>query len=202
MATTGAVAVLTGCTGAGETPGPEDSSEERNCSLPDADTDLKTLLPPASDGRSRSVERRSDVVLSDFGDAVEGVRATYDDNDDDVLDDPFVEIIRFREEQVDAGSEAASNAIQLHKGHQSKTATMELKQRLNSIAVDDGRAGTGALLGRIGFVAGAPDRSGAKELLARSPALSTECRKANKVSSPAAENNDPSATSESATSEK
>ena len=91
-------------------------------------------------------------------------------------------IYRFRAEQIEDDSEAASNEIEPHEGHQSKTATVELKRRLNSIAVNDGRAGTEALLERIGFIAAAPDRSEAKELLARSSALSAECRAANEMS--------------------
>jgi hypothetical protein len=198
-AATGVVVALTGCIGTKNVSGPNASTKMEDCSPPDEGTDLKTLLPPASDDRSRSVERKGDATLSDLGDAVAGVRAVYDDNDDDVLDDPFMEIIRFRKEQVHDASEAASNGNELHEDHQSATATEELKQRLNSIAVHDSREGTGALLGRIGFIAAAPDRAHAKELLARSPALSTECRKANEVSSPAAEDDDSRSTSETPT---
>jgi hypothetical protein len=200
-AATGAVVALTGCIGAGYGSGPNASTNMGDCSPPDEGTELETLLPPASDDRSRSVERKGGATLSDLGDAVAGVRAIYDDNDDDVLDDPFVEIIRFRKEQVNDVSEAASFGKKLPDDDQSTTATEELKQRLTRIAVDDSREGTGALLGRIGFVAAAPDRAHAKELLARSPALSTECRKANEVSSTAAEDDDSRGSSETPTSD-
>ena len=181
-ATAGVVAAVTGCV---ETADRSDSGGDATteaCSAPGADAELVSLLPPAAEGRTRTETSKSDASLSDVGDAVAGVRAEYDDGDDDVLDDPFVVIYRFRAEQVEDDSEAASNEIEPRKDHQSETATMELKGRLNSIAVDDGRAGTGALLGRVGFIAAAPDRSEAKELLARSPALSAECRAANEVS--------------------
>ena len=180
-ATAGVLAAVTGCVGTANRSGSGGNATTENCSAPDADAELASLLPPAAEGRTRMETSRSDTSLSDLGDAVAGVRATYDDGDDDVLDDPYVVIYRFRAEQVE-NDRAVSNEIEPHEGHQSKTATMELKGRLNSIAVDDGRAGTGALLGRVGFIAAAPDRSDAKELLARSPALSAECRAANEVS--------------------
>ena len=181
-ATAGVLAAATGYVGSADRSDSGGDATTEDCSAPDADAELASLLPPATEGRTRIETSKSDASLSDVGDAVAGVRATYDDGDDDVFDDPFVEIYRFRAEQVEDDSEAASNEIEPHEGHQPKTATMELKQRLNSIAVDDGRAGTGALLGRVGFIAAAPNRSEAKELLARSPALSAECRAANEVS--------------------
>ena len=181
-ATAGVVAAVTGCVNSANRSNSGGDATAEDCSAPGADAELASLLPPATEGRTRMETSKSDRSLSRLGDAVAGVRATYDDGDDDVLDDPYVVIYRFRAEQVEDDSEAASNEIEPHEGHQPKTATMELKRRLNSIAVNDGRAGTGALLGRVGFIAAAPDRSEAKELLARSPALSAECRAANEVS--------------------
>ena len=181
-ATAGVLAAATGCVGSADRFGSSGDAAVEDCSAPDADAELVSLLPPATEGRTRTETSKSDTSLSLVGDAVAGVRATYDDGDDDVFDDPYVVIYRFRAEQVEDDSEAASNEIKLRRGHRPKTATVELKRRLNSIAVDDPRAGTGALLGRVGFIAAAPDRSEAKELLARSPALSAECRAANEVS--------------------
>lgn len=181
-ATAGVLTAVSGCVGSADRSDSGGDATTEDCSAPGADAELASLLPPATEGRTRMETSKSDRSLSRLGDAVAGVRATYDDGDDDVLDDPYVVIYRFRAEQVEDDSEAASNEIEPHEGHQPKTATMELKRRLNSIAVNDGRAGTGALLGRVGFIAAAPDRSEAKELLARSPALSAECRAANEVS--------------------
>ncbi|PSQ14074.1 hypothetical protein BRD02_10620 [Halobacteriales archaeon QS_8_69_73] len=144
-ATAGVLTAVSGCVGSADRSDSGGDATTEDCSAPGADAELASLLPPATEGRTRMETSKSDRSLSRLGDAVAGVRATYDDGDDDVLDDPYVVIYRFRAEQVEDDSEAASNEIEP-------------------------------------FIAAAPDRSEAKELLARSPALSAECRAANEVS--------------------
>ena len=87
-ATAGVLAAATGCVGSADRSDSGGNATTEDCSAPDADAELVSLLPPAAEGRTRIETSESDASLSVVGDAVAGVRATYDDGDDDVLDDP------------------------------------------------------------------------------------------------------------------
>ena len=139
--------------------GCQDGASTGDCSVP-AETDLATLLPPAPDGYERSSPQRGSEPAREEAETTAVVAAEYRDDDDEVLDDLTVRLLRFRED-------AAARQV--------------LAELLTNVEFDSGRVGTAALLDRVGVVAVAPTRERARSLLVRSPALSARCYERNRV---------------------
>lgn len=130
-----------------------------HCTPPTTEN-LVDVLPPAPSELTRSVDAdASQAYLNDYN-AVAAVSAEYSDGDDAVLDDSTVWVFRFQD-----------NA----------NARREIVEQLNSIEFDSGRVGIGVLLGQTGVIAAAPQRQQAQSLLARSPAVSTQCLDSHKL---------------------
>lgn len=116
--------------------------------------DLAALLPESGEDLQRTdVDQLGDASLEHF-DATAGTGATYDDGNDDPLDDYRARVLRF-EENVDP--------------------EWRIESELNSIEFASKNAGVGVVLDGIGIFAYGPDRDGAAALLARSPTLSERC---------------------------